>query len=82
MCITSITSCITVVTIASTIIIIIIIIVRSSAEVISHVCFSLRLFLVLRPCMFMGLTRSGSYFQAVKSPNTQATPQEVRPKGS
>ena len=31
-----------------------------------------------RPCMFIGLTRSGSYFEGVKDPNTQETPQEVR----
>ena len=31
---------------------------------------------VLISCILMGLTQSGSYFQGVKSPNMQATPQD------
>ena len=42
-----------------------------------------RFHLALRPasCISTGSTRSGSYFQGVKSPKRQATPQEIRPEG-
>ena len=45
--------------------------------------YSLRPFfvLVLTSCIFAGSTRSGPCFQGVKSPETQATPEEVRPEG-
>ena len=42
----------------------------------------LQQFILLRSCICMDLTRSGSYFQAAKSPNIQPTPQEIRPEGS
>ena len=41
-----------------------------------------RLFFVLRSCMFMGSTRSGSYFKGAKSPSIRTTRQETRPEGS
>ena len=39
-------------------------------------------FFALTSCLFMGSTRSGSYCKRVKSPNIQAAPKEIRPKGS
>ena len=53
---------------------------QASRPVSKYTSTEVRPFSVLRACMRMGLTQSGSYFQGVKSLNIQAARWEIRPR--